>query len=113
MQRHIDRLAARLQRGHKRCVDLLRIDDWNAGVEADDLDVIDGSKPGQQFFETPGRQNQRIAAGEDHLPDLRMGADIVESGIEFAGIQRTHTLRTDHLAAKAESAIDGADMHRL
>ena len=45
VKRHIGRLAARLEGRDQVRVDPLRLDDGNAGVEADDLHVIDGGKP--------------------------------------------------------------------
>ena len=61
--------------------------------------------------EPPRREHQRIAAGEDHLPDFGMGADIVERRGELHARQRAPA--PDHLAAEAEAAIDRADMDRL
>ena len=58
-----------------------------------------------------GDEHERIAAGEDHLPDLAVGADIVERGIELLARERAPA--PDHFAAEAKAAIDRADMDGL
>src|SRR4029077_12053375 len=77
----------------------------------DDLDMRDRLEPIDDCLETPGREHERIAAGEDHLPDLGMRADIVERGIELPS--REPAFPTNDLAAEAEAAVRGADVHRL
>ena len=59
------------------------------------------------------RQDQRIAAGDDHLPDLGPARDIGERGLKRVGGERAEPLRPDHLAAEAEAAIDRADVDEL
>ena len=65
-----------------------------------------------ELCETPRRQHQRIAAGEDHLPDLRLRANIVERRVELRAA-RAPRRPAHHLAAEAKTAIDRADMERL
>ena len=60
-----------------------------------------------------GPSDEGIAAADDHLPDLGLGADIGERVVEGLGRQRTGAGRTDRLAAEAEAAIDRADMDEL
>ena len=61
----------------------------------------------------PRRQHQGIAAGQDHLPDFLVRADVVERGRIGLVRQRAVLARSDHLAAEAEAAIDRADMNEL
>ena len=65
------------------------------------------------FADPPRRQRERIAAGEDHLPDFRMGRDIGEGGVERARRKMRRTMRPDDRAAKAETAIDGTCVKQL
>ena len=51
---------------------LAAIDHGHAGVHADDLDVVDRRQRFDDLPKTPRREHERIAAGEDHLPDLAL-----------------------------------------
>ena len=73
----------------------------------------DRCQPLHDLSQPARRQHQRIAAGEDHLPDLRMVGDIGDGRVHRLGDQRAQPLRPDHFAAEAEAAIDRADMHGL
>ena len=72
VDRHPGRLAAGPERGDEIGGDPLRRDHRHAGVEAHDLDVIDRAEPRHQRRDAARRSDQGIAAGDDHLPDLRM-----------------------------------------
>ena len=72
--------------------------------------MIDPRQPPHHRLQPPGRQRQRIAAGEDHLPDLGPLGDIGEGGVQGGGIERLGRARSDHLAAEAEPAVGGADV---
>jgi hypothetical protein len=85
VERHIGRLAAGLQGRDERLVNALRLHHRHAGVESDDLDVIDGGKPLHDLGQAARREDQRVAAGEDDLPDLRMVRDIGESPVHGVG----------------------------
>ena len=54
-------------------------------MHANDLDVLDCAERGDDVPQTTRRQYERIAAGEDHFPDLAVRADIVERGVELLG----------------------------
>jgi hypothetical protein len=41
-------------------------------MQSDDLDMLDIGQIRHDLAQSPRRQHQRIAAGEDHLPDLVM-----------------------------------------
>ena len=59
------------------------------------------------------REHQRIAAGQDHLPDRRVGGDVGEGGVQLGGRQRRGLAGPDHLAAEAEAAVDRAGVGHL
>ncbi|EGE58736.1 hypothetical protein RHECNPAF_280035 [Rhizobium etli CNPAF512] len=111
VQRHVDRLAARLQGSDQRRIDLFGIDHGNAGVEAHDLDMRDCRQRLHDFAEPARGKHQRIAAGEDDLPDLLVVGYVIEGCLHCGGIERAEALRPDHFTPEAETAIDRADMH--
>ena len=59
-----------------------------------------------------GESAERIAAGEDHLPDVRTFGDIGQGAIERFGRQHAFAL-PDRLAAEAEAAIDRTSREKL
>ena len=71
------------QRAHI-LVDALRQKDRNTRAEADDLDVRDGAKAGQDLLEIGQRQRQRIAAGDDNVADLGMVGDVLNHHLDAA-----------------------------
>ncbi len=71
-----------------------------------------GGKRIDHGVEPARRKHERIAAGQNDLPDLRGGADVIERGGERARRQRSPA-RPDHLAAEAEAAIDRAGVDEL
>ena len=113
VQRHIRRLALGLQRADERRRDARRIDQRHARVEADHLHMGDRAEPADESAQAPRGQDQRIAAGDDHLPDLGPARDVGEGGRKRVGGERAEPLRPDHLAAEAEAAIDRAGVERL
>ena len=88
MEHHVGRLARRLERAHERRRHARGLDHRHAGVHADDLDVLDRRQRLDDLPETPRREHERIAAGEDHLPDLAMVADIAQRGVELLARER-------------------------
>ena len=111
VQRHVGRLAGRLERADELGRDPVRLDHRHAGVHADDLHMRHRRQRLDDLAEPPRRQHQRIAAGEDDLPDFGMRADVVERRVELGARERGPA--PDHLAAEAEPAIDRADVDRL
>jgi hypothetical protein len=77
--------------------------------KADDADMLRRIEGRDQLAEPARRHHQRIAAGQDHLPDLATLANVGERSLELVRRQRL-AARADLLAAKAEAAIDRADM---
>ena len=82
-------------------------------MDADDFDVLDRGQRLHHLAQPPRRQHQRIAAGEDDLPDFCMLADIIERRRKRRAIERAGLARPDHFAAEAEAAIDRANLCEL
>ena len=58
-------------------------------------------------MQAAGREDQRVAAGEDDFADFRVGGDIGVGGGQF-GIAQQAAIGADLFAAEAEAAIDRA-----
>src|SRR6266550_7380859 len=80
-------------------------------MHADDLDVFDRRQCLHELLETARRKYERIAAGEDHLPNFAMRADIGDRGIELCA--REGVCASNHFAAETKAAIGGTDVDRL
>ena len=70
VQRDIDRLAVAAQSRDQSPVTRSGVERRDAGVQAQDFDMIELAQPRVDLGEPARREHQRIAAGEDHLPDL-------------------------------------------
>jgi hypothetical protein len=68
-------------------VDALRQEDGHPGADADDLDVRDLAQAAKDRFEELGGKRQGVAAGEEHVADLRGAAQIVELGLDVVAIE--------------------------
>ena len=76
-------------------------------ADPDDLDVRNRPQPCQNDLEPPVVEQQRVAAGHDHVPDLGVLLQIAEGALE---LRHRDLLGVAHLApAGAEPAIGGAD----
>ena len=95
-------------RGHP-----LRRHHRHAAMPAHELHMRNAREPLAHGTDAPGREHQRIAAGDNHLEDAGMRRDVIENHPEFGIIKRAVAVRTHHLAAEAEAAIDRAGMERL
>src|SRR5262245_65929868 len=73
--------------------------------------MLDSPKRLHELPETARREHQRIAAREDHLPDLIMGANIGDRGIELRA--REGARASNRLPAETKAAISCADMDGL
>ena len=51
-------------------------------MEPQDFDMIQRRQPRAEFGQPARRDGERIAAGDDHLPDLLMRGEIGEGGVE-------------------------------
>ena len=67
----------------------------------------DGAQLAEQPVETVVGEDQRIAAGEEHVADLRRAADPVEGDLELAPLHGP-VLVPHHALAQAEAAVDRA-----
>ncbi len=65
-----------LEHGHELFRDPLGQDAGYARADADDLDVGDGTDALDDGLEPAVAEHERIAARDDHVPDLRVAADI-------------------------------------
>ncbi|MND67984.1 hypothetical protein D3C80_594200 [compost metagenome] len=66
-----------------------------------------------QVRQAPRGKHQRIATGQDDLPDGGVRIYIVECGVKLGRAHHAIALRPDHFPAETEAAIDGADVHCL
>src|SRR3989442_13335596 len=80
-------------------------------MNADDLDVFDRRQRIRELLEAARREHERIAAGDDHLPNFAMRADIGDRGIELCA--REGVCASNHFAAETKAAIRGTDVDRL
>ena len=113
MQHHVGALARRLECTNECGRNPVRRHHRHAAVHAHDLDVLDRTQRAHDFAQPPRRQDQRIAAGQDDLPDVGMRADVIERRRQRGARQRLPAARPDHLAAEAEPAIDRTHVHEL
>ena len=60
----------------------------------------------------PRRQNQRVAAGQDDFPDLRVFAYVAERRVEIPLREQLAVRPADDLAPKTKAAVDRADRER-
>ena len=113
VQRDPGHSTRNLERRDHLAADARRFDDRHTRVNADDPDVVDRGQIRHDLGKPPRRQHQGIAAGQDHLPDFGMRADIGQRIVVGAFRERARLARPDHFAAKTEPAIHRADMHQL
>jgi hypothetical protein len=105
----LDRRAQ--SRDHCR-VDGLRHRDRRTGVDADDAEMRNRREPGENLGHAADRQQQRLSAGEDRLPDFGVPRDVGDGGVEL-GHRQGFLAGAHGLAPKAEAAVDGAGVLRL
>ena len=77
VQAHHQRMVA-AQHAHQRGRDPLGQHRRHLGADADDLHVGDHSQPGEHPVELVVREQQRVAAGQEHVADGRPGGDVGE-----------------------------------
>ncbi len=82
-------------------------------MDTQHLDVLDRGERADDVAQARRRQHQGIAAGEDHLPDVRARADVIVGRLALARGQAGPALGAHHLAAEAEAAIDRAGVDEL
>ncbi len=113
MHGDVDRLARSLER-----VDQLRghaagIGDRHARVPAQHLDVRHRAQALRHVGDAARREHERVAAGQDHLPDAGIGGDVGDRPVERLAGKGGRPRGPHRLAAEAEAAVDRADVREL
>ena len=87
--------------------DPLRQEDGNAGADANELHVLDRPQPAEQMLQLLVREEQRIAARQEHVANLRVGFDGPQT--LFVLRVKVVVLRVGHEpAARAVAAVGRA-----
>ncbi|OQA40918.1 MAG: hypothetical protein BWY52_02744 [Chloroflexi bacterium ADurb.Bin325] len=84
--------------------DALRHEDGHAAADADDLHVLDRAQPAQDVLEDLRRQDQRVAAGDQHVANLRRGRDVRDLAVVVAPAELCGRVPHD-AAARAVAAV--------
>ena len=77
-------------------------------MDAQKLNMRDCFQRRQQGFETPRREEKRIAAGENDFANSFMLAQVIQRGFELVFRQQAAG-RANMFASKAEATINRAD----
>ena len=87
--------------------DALRQEDRDTRPDPDELDVLDGAQTSEERVQLGVGQQQRVAAGQQHVADLGVLLDVLQArlelGMEIVGLGVGH-----QTAARAITAIRGA-----
>ncbi len=78
-------------------------------MKPQDFDVRQRGQTPRQRRQAARRNRERIAAGDDHLPDFLVFGEIGEGRVERRVVEDPLRSRADAGAAKTEAAIDRAD----
>src|SRR5260370_3068299 len=81
-------------------------------MKTDHAEMRDLIERADNVGEAPRRQDEGIAAGDDHLPELRALANIVVGALERFSAQHPG-LFADDLSAEAKATVDRAQQCRL
>ena len=92
--------------------DALRQGARRAGAAADYLDVVDGAQPAQQVVQAFVGEQERVAAGDQHVADRRGAGDVVDALLQL-GARVMLVMIADEVLAKAVAAVGGADVGDL
>ena len=76
-------------------------------MKAQDTQMRDLIENANDFRDAARREQKRVTAGDDHLPDLRPLTNVVK-GARQGGLVEHRPFLADDLAAKAKAAIDRA-----
>ena len=96
-----------LQHLAERGGDALGEKDGDAGTDADELDVGDGSEAGEDALELGVGEEEGVATGEEDVADFGVGFEVAEGGFEF-GVEFLFAGTGDDAAAGAVAAVGGA-----
>jgi hypothetical protein len=78
---------------------------WEFGADSNDLHVGDGSQARDNTLKLLIVDHERIAAGQENVPNFRMGADILQASGN--GLLRNIAGAADHAFPCAEAAVHG------
>ena len=92
--------------------DALRQRARRAGAETDYLDVVDGTQPAQQIVQAFVGEQERVAAGDQHVADRRGAGDVVDPLLQLCA-RVMLVMIADEVLAKAVAAVGGADVGDL
>ena len=95
------------QHRHQLRRDALRHEDRHTAADPDDLDVLDGPQPAQDILQHLRREQQRVAAAQQHVTDRRCGGDVRDLPIVIAPAELRAGV-ADDAAARAVAAVAGA-----
>ncbi len=88
--------------------DPLRQDGRHLGAQPHELHVRDGAHPRQQPVEPVVHHRQWVAAGNQHVPNLRVGRDVVQGPLVLLRIEVVLAGLADHPRPRAIPAVGGA-----
>ena len=91
--------------------DALRQNGRDLCAEADDLNVRDGAEVRKDEFDPVVAQGQRVAAGDQHVADLRLAPDVVEDHLEAARAGGDRAM-ADHAGTRAVAAVGRTEVGR-
>ena len=97
--------------------DALREEEWDARADAEELDVLDGPQPGEEILELLVAEEQRVAAGEEHVADFRVRGDVINLPVKLrveviaAGV--AHEPRARAIAAVGGAAVRDEEQHAV
>ena len=95
-------------------VDPLRQEDRHARADPDDLDVRDLAQAAQDRLEQLRRERQAVAAGDEHVADLRRPAQVLELRLVVAAVEVLGRVADDPRprAVAAVARALGRDQHQ-
>ena len=106
VQAHPERVVAAEHAHELRC-DALGQDGGDLGADADHLHMADGAQALQDPLQALVAQGERVAAGDQHVADLRVAGDVVEGGLQALRLGRQRAVPHD-ARARAVAAVGGA-----
>ncbi|OHE20272.1 MAG: hypothetical protein A2X95_01800 [Syntrophobacterales bacterium GWF2_56_9] len=98
-----------LEHLHQGGCDPLREDDRRLGADPDEFQVGNPPQAREQPFQLFVGQGQRIAAGEEDVPDLRVRCDVRDAPFPLLGALAVVAAVADHPRAGAVAAVGRAD----
>ena len=89
--------------------DALRQKNRDARAEAEKLDVRNGAQPAEKMFQPFVAEQERVAAAQEHVPHLRVVADVldlaVELGVKIVSARIAHEPRAGAVTAVGRATV--------